>query len=73
MKLSKMILGRLQGRLPGRESVRENLKLLHAGTDGYKEEEVYYAEKISLLLKVFAAGMCMALLAGAVTLSLIHI
>lgn len=68
MKLSKMILERVKGHLPGQESVRENLKLLYAGSDGLKEEELYYAEKIGLLLKVFAAGLSMAFLAGAVSL-----
>lgn len=68
MKLSKMILNRLKEWLPGREAVRENLKLLYAGTDGFKEEELYYTEKIGLLLKVFVAGLCLALLAGVATL-----
>lgn len=62
MKLSKMILKGFSGRLPGHEAVRENLKLLNAGTDGFKEEELYYTEKISLLLKVLAAGLAMACL-----------
>lgn len=64
INLSKMILKRLKGRLPGQEAVRQNLKLLNAGTDGFKEEEIYYREKISLLLRVFAAGAAMAFLAG---------
>ena len=59
-----MILKRLKGRLPGQEAVRQNLKLLNTGTDGFKEEEIYYREKISLLLRVFAAGAAMAFLAG---------
>ena len=63
MKLSKHIWERIRGRLPGQEAVRQNLKLLYAGTDGIKEEELYYTEKISLLVKVLAAGL----------LSLIHI
>lgn len=68
MKLSKLILSRLREWLPGKEAVRENLKLLYAGSDGFREEELYYTEKISLLLKVLVAGLCMALLAGVGTL-----
>lgn len=67
-KLSKTILRCLKGRLPGREAVRENLKLINAGTDGLKEEELYYTGKISLLLKVLAAGLCLTLMAELVSL-----
>lgn len=63
MKLNRLIVKKLKGRFPGREAVRENLKLLYAGTDGSKEEELYYIEKVNLLLKVLAAGLCMVFLA----------
>ncbi len=68
MKLSKHIWERIRGRLPGQEAVRQNLKLLYAGTDGIKEEELYYTEKISLLVKVLAAGLCITGLAGLLSL-----
>lgn len=68
MKLSRHIWNRIRGRMPGQEAVRQNLRLLHAGTDGAKEEELYYTEKISLLLKVLAAGLCISALAGVLSL-----
>ena len=68
MKLNKRIRERIKGRLPGREAVRQNLKLLNAGTDGVKEEELYYLEKLSLLLKILAAGLGMTVLAAVIAL-----
>lgn len=68
MKLSKRIWERIKERLPGREAVRQNLKLLNAGTDGVKEEELYYLEKLSLLLKILAAGLGMTVLAAVIAL-----
>lgn len=68
MRISKFILGKLKTRFPGREAVRENLKLLCTGKDASKEEEIYYTKKINLLLKVFVAGLVMTLLAGIATL-----
>ena len=67
MKLSKRILNKTKDWLPGREAVRENLKLLHTGTDGREAEEAYYVEKIGLLLKVLAGGLAIMVLAGAVS------
>ena len=68
MKLSKRIWEKIKGRMPGQEAVRQNLKLLHAGGDNAKEEELYYTEKINLLAKVLTAGVCIAILAGVLSL-----
>lgn len=68
MKLSKRIWEKIKGRMPGREAVRQNLRLLHAGGDNAKEEELYYMEKINLLAKVLTAGVCIAILAGVLSL-----
>lgn len=68
MKLSKRIWEKIKGRMPGREAVRQNLRLLHAGGDNAKEEELYYTEKINLLAKVLTAGVCIAILAGVLSL-----
>lgn len=68
MKLSKRIWEKIKGRMPGQEAVRQNLKLLHAGGDNAKEEEHYYTEKINLLAKVLTAGVCIAILAGVLSL-----
>lgn len=68
MKLSKRIWEKIKGRMPGQEAVRQNLKLLHAGGDNAKEEELYYTEKINLLAKVLTAGVCIAILAGVISL-----
>ena len=68
MKLSKRIWEKIKGRMPGQEAVRQNLKLLHAGGDNAKEEELYYTEKINLLAGVLTAGVCIAILAGVLSL-----
>lgn len=69
MKLSKRILDKTKSWLPGREAVRENLKLLYTGTDGREQEEIYYTEKIRLLMKVFLAGTAAAILAAVAALT----
>ena len=63
MKLSRYIWKKMKGKMPGQEAVRQNLRLLHAGTDGTKEEELFYTEKINLLAGVLAAGLCFTILA----------
>lgn len=68
MKLSKRIWEKIKGKMPGQEAVRQNLRLLHAGGDNAKEEELYYTEKINLLAKVLTAGVCIAILAGVLSL-----
>ena len=64
MRISKWILNYIGKWLPGREAVRQNLKLLSIGTDGREQEEAYYVKKIHLLLLVLAAGLGVALAAG---------
>ncbi len=54
----------LGGGFPGREEVRQNLKLLYPDADTKEKTEQYYAGKTVLLLKVLAAGICAAVLAG---------
>ena len=64
MRISKWILNHIGAWLPGREAVRQHLKLLSTGTDGKKEEEAYYLRKVSLLLKVLLAGLGITVAAG---------
>ena len=56
--LNSQIFRWTKGRIPGREEVEKNLKLLHTGSDVAKETEDYYIEKTVLLLKIVLAGLC---------------
>lgn len=62
--LNGRLSGCLGGRLPGQEEVRQSLKLLYLDQHTEERLERYYTEKTVLLIRVFAAGIGAAALAG---------